>query len=291
MFESNHDDNGFIIGSSKRGDWTFIDWADMDKDGPVCALQMLMYRTYCCMAEMSKVVGDGKYKDFEKKSKNIKKNINKKFWDEEKGGFISSFTSGKREIRRHANIFAILYDVTTEERKQSIIKNVINNPDVPAITTPFFKFFELDAMCTINNFDMFSDMLHSYWGAMVDLGATTMWEQFDPTQKGDEHLEMYGGKYGRSLCHAWGSAPIYLLGKYCLGVRPTSVGYKTYEVRPNLIGLNNAKGTVPLGDNHKISIEMKDGMIKIKSDKEGGVLALRNQLIKIPVNFEIVEKM
>ena len=291
MFEANRDENSFILGSQKRGDWTFIDWADMDKDGPVCALQMLMYRTYVCMAEMSKVVGDGKDKEFLKKAKNLKKNINKKFWDEEKGGFISSFTSGKREIRRHANIFAILFDVTTDERKQSIIEHVINNPEVPAITTPYFKFFELDAMCSIGSFDMFKDMLHSYWGGMVELGATTIWEQFDPTQKGVEHLEMYGGKYGRSLCHAWGSSPIYLLGKYCLGVRPTSPGYKTFEVRPNLLGLNNAKGVVPLGEKHSISIEMKDGTIKIKTDKEGGVLAIRDQLIKIPVNFEIVERL
>ena len=108
----------------------------MDKDGPVCALQMFMYRTYVCMAEMSKVIGDGKDKEFSKKAKNLKKNINKKFWDEEKGGFVSSFTSGKREIRRHANILAILFDVTTDERKQSIKDHVLYNDEVPAITTP-----------------------------------------------------------------------------------------------------------------------------------------------------------
>lgn len=291
MFETIVDENGFIIGSKKRGDWTFIDWADMDKDGPVCALQMFMYRTYVCMAEMSKVIGDGKDKEFSKKAKNLKKNINKKFWDEEKGGFVSSFTSGKREIRRHANILAILFDVTTEERKQSIKDHVLYNDEVPAITTPYFKFFELDALCSFNDFDMFTDMLHSYWGAMLDLGATTIWEQFDPKQTGIEHYEMYGGKYCRSLCHAWGSSPIYLLGKYCLGVRPTSPGYETFEVRPNLLKFKHAKGVVPLGENNKISIEMKDGSIRIKTDKEGGTLAVRGQLIKIPANFEITERM
>jgi len=25
---------------------------------------------------------------------------------------------------------------------------------------------------------------------------------------------MYGRKYGKSLCHAWGAAPLYLLGRY-----------------------------------------------------------------------------
>jgi hypothetical protein len=29
---------------------------------------------------------------------------------------------------------------------------------------------------------------------------------------------MYGRPFGKSLCHAWGASPIYLLGKYYLGV-------------------------------------------------------------------------
>ena len=29
---------------------------------------------------------------------------------------------------------------------------------------------------------------------------------------------MYLDKYLKSLCHAWGAVPIYLLGRYCLGV-------------------------------------------------------------------------
>lgn len=41
---------------------------------------------------------------------------------------------------------------------------------------------------------------------------------------------MYGRKFGKSLCHAWGASPIYLLGKYYLGIKPTSAGYATYLV-------------------------------------------------------------
>lgn len=33
------DEHGFLIGKEK--DWIYIDWADMDKDGPLCAEQML----------------------------------------------------------------------------------------------------------------------------------------------------------------------------------------------------------------------------------------------------------
>ena len=43
--------------------------------------------------------------DYEK----LTASIEKFFWDEEKGAYIDSFTSGKRNVTRHANIFAILF--------------------------------------------------------------------------------------------------------------------------------------------------------------------------------------
>nr|GFC27259.1 hypothetical protein [Tanacetum cinerariifolium] len=30
--------------------------------------------------------------------------------------------------------------------------------------------------------------MKSYWGGMLDLGATSFWEEYDPTKKGAEHL-------------------------------------------------------------------------------------------------------
>ena len=76
--------------------------------------------------------------------------------------------------------------------------------------------------------------IESYWGGMIDLGATSIWEQYLPTEKGAEHYAMYGKKYGCSLCHAWGGGPIYLLGRFSAGVYPTDVGYKTFVVEPKL---------------------------------------------------------
>ena len=46
---------------------------------------------------------------------------------------------------------------------------------------------------------------------MLDAGATSFWEGFDANEKGDEMLRFYGRPYGKSLCHAWSSAPVFLL--------------------------------------------------------------------------------
>jgi hypothetical protein len=54
--------------------------------------------------------------------------------------------------------------------------------------------------------------MKDYWGGMLKLGATSFWEEYNPQKKGAEHYAMYGREFGKSLCHAWGASPIYLLG-------------------------------------------------------------------------------
>ena len=81
--------------------------------------------------------------------------------------------------------------------------------------------------------------------------------------KGTEHYAMYGSAYSKSLCHAWGSGPIFLLGRYCLGVYPTSPGYETYEVKPNTNFFKNFKGSVPIGKGRIVYVECVDGKISV----------------------------
>jgi len=234
-----------------RGDWVFVDWADnFDKDaGPICAEQMLLCRAYECAASCAKLMNDEKNESYYlERAKDVRAKINTLYWDEEKNAFVDEYKTGNRNVTRHANIFALLYDLTDEARKEKIIKHVIKNENVPAIVTPYFRFFELAAMCDIGDFSYVLDSLRSYWGGMIKEGATAFWEKYEPEQNGAEHYKMYGRPYGKSLCHAWGgTSPIYILGKYLLGVKPTSVDFETYDVRPFTadLGIGAFCGKVP----------------------------------------------
>jgi hypothetical protein len=131
-------------------------------------------------------------------------------------------------------------------------------------------------MCEIGDFGYVTDMLRSYWGGMIAEGATTFWEKYEPDMKGAEHYEMYGHPYGKSLCHAWGgTTPIYLLGKYVLGVRPTSANYETFEVHPctENIGFGAFSGKVPTarGD---INVSVSESEVCVLSELDGGKLIL-----------------
>ena len=281
---SREDGEGFFV--KKFDDWIFVDWADIDKDGPVCAEQMLYIAALRAMAKMAALIGrDGK--DYEKKAAHLHALVNARFWHKEKGAYISSFTSGKEQVTRHANIFAILYGIADKEQTAAIIQNVLENDRIPAITTPFFGGFELDAMAKIGRTDLVERRIRTYYKGMLDLGATTVWEEYNPAFSGAKHYEMYNNKYGKSLCHAWGASPIYLLGRYFLGVRPTSVAYETFEVSPSLGGFGFIEGTVPVGDG-EVRIFLSKERLTVTATKEGGTLLHGGKAIPLPKN-ETVE--
>ena len=267
------DENGLVV--QRPGDWIFIDWSDIDKNGPVCAEQILLWQACNAMESLSKVVGD--QGDFVERAEKLRKLIFEKYWDDEKQAFIDSFTSGRRNVTRHAAIFSILFDFVDEETAHLLEKTVLENDAITKITTPYFEFYELMAFCKLGRIDYAQRMIGSYWGGMLKLGATTIWEQYDPTVNGIAHYGMYGSKYGKSLCHAWGSGPVYLLGRYCLGVKPTSVGSKTFEVKPNPGLYKEFNGRVPVGDGI-VEVGLHDGKLTVRADIPGGkVIWNRNE--------------
>jgi hypothetical protein len=113
--------------------------------------------------------------------------------------------------------------------------------------------------------------IKSYWGDMLRLGATSFWELYNPTEKGDAHYAMYGRRFGKSLCHAWGASPVYLFGKYYLGVVPVKPGFAEYEVRPCRGGLEWIEGDVPTPFG-KIHVRADAGAITVRSDGGKGTL-------------------
>ena len=138
-----------------------------------------------------------------------------------------------------------------------------------------------------DNFAYIENMINSYWNGMLDLGATTVWEEYDPKLSGAEHYEMYGNKYGKSLCHAWGASPIYLLGRYYLGVYPTSYGYDTFEVKPQLGNFKFIEGTVPINGG-EVKVKLTENELKVIASKDGGTLVWNGKKYALTANEEAV---
>ena len=250
------DEYGFLVGRKK--DWIFIDWADFDRDGPLCALQMLLAEAYRVMARFSP-----DRKRWQREREELLQQIEVFFWDDEKRAYIDSFHSGRRNVTRHANIFAILFNVADRERQKLLLESVLHNPNVPAITTPYFRFFELEALCRLGALDEVLREIKRYWGGMLRLGAVTFWEEYDPEKPLERQYEMYGDPYGKSLCHAWAASPIYLLARYFVGLRPLSPGGGEYEVKPQTHFFKSLDCSFPMGG-QSLHIRLKSGKFTIE---------------------------
>lgn len=126
----------------------------------------------------------------------------------------------------------------------------------------FYGYYMLQAMAKAGKYDEALDIISEYWGGMLDLGATTFWEDFNiewlenaaridelvPDGKIDVH-----GNYGdycyvghrHSLCHGWASGPTAWMSEHVLGIKVTKAGGKEFKISPNLGRLKYAEGTYP----------------------------------------------
>lgn len=271
------DDDGFM--RKRAGDWIFIDWAPIDKTGALCGEQVLYARAMECYSEICTLTGhdDG---GAMKRAKKLQKAILKHFWDEEKGAFVDSYESGSRNVTRQCNLLAYLYLPCSAKIRSSIYKNVILNDSVRQITTPYFKFYEYQVHGMEGNIALLEDSIRNYYGAMIQTGATTLYEEFDPTLSGAQHYAMYGRPFEKSLCHAWSASPIYLMGRFRMGVANTGVAYDSFDVRPVLDGLAEFSGTVPLPKG-EVRIDKRADRITVCATCPGGTLILGGE--KIPL--------
>ena len=186
-------------------------------------------------------------------------------------------------------MFSIFFNYLDEDKKQDVKKYVLLNNDVPKITTPYMRFYELESLCAMGEQSYVLKQMKDYWGGMLKLGATSFWEEYNPADTGANIYAMYGRPYGKSLCHAWGASPIYLLGKYYLGVKPTSPGYKDYIIEPNLGGLQWMQGTVPT-PNGDIKIYVSTKQIKVSADDGLGVLRFKSKTTPTCKQAKIIAK-
>lgn len=262
---TNH--NGMVEGMT--GDWVFVDWADgwLDKKGELSYEQVLFAKSLETMALCADISGNADdATQYNTMARELIDKLIPAFWNEEKQALVHNRIDDVQQdaVTRYANMFAVFFNYLSPEKQQVIKNSVLLNDNILKITTPYMRFYELEALCALGEHTTVTREIKSYWGGMLREGATSFWEKYNPIDEGTEHLAMYGRPYGKSLCHAWGASPIYLLGKYYLGVQPLTAGYETFEIRPNLGGLKWIEGTVPTPKGN-ISVKMNQRTITIQS--------------------------
>lgn len=126
----------------------------------------------------------------------------------------------------------------------------------------FYGYYMLEALAKAGEYGKAMEIINEFWGAMLDLGATTFWEDFNldwipnaapidnPVPEGKKDIHGDFGAYcypgfRHSLCHGWSAGPTAWLSDHVLGVKIVDVTRKLVKIEPNLGHLKWVKGTYP----------------------------------------------
>ncbi|TKG94244.1 alpha-L-rhamnosidase [Puteibacter caeruleilacunae] len=154
----------------------------------------------------------------------------------------------------------------------------------------FYGYYMLEALAKSGDYQVAMEIIKDYWGGMLDLGATTFWEDFHidwlknagridevpSSDKVDVHRK-YGDfcyKYLRhSFCHGWASGPTAWLSNHVLGVQVLEPGCSRIKITPHLGDLKWVKGTypTPMGVIEIMHEKRTDGTIKTTVKAPKGV--------------------
>ncbi|MFV0592156.1 MAG: alpha-L-rhamnosidase C-terminal domain-containing protein [Draconibacterium sp.] len=238
LLSSKIDENGKEILDGNR----FLDWPSSEnKEAVHAGLQSMMAMTFNAGADLSEILGD---KETAKLCKATVEKLKKHVPD----------MAGSKQ----AAALLVMSGLKTPEQANS---QILAKDGVHKMST-FYGYYMLIARAMAGDYQGAIDNIREYWGAMLDLGATTFWEDFDidwtknaarideivPEGKIDIH-KTYGGycyeQFRHSFSHGWASGPTSWLSEYVLGINVLEPGCKKIKIEPHLGDLQWVKGTFP----------------------------------------------
>ena len=254
-------------------DGRFIDWPSNDKPDVIHAcLQALTVRALEAGAEMCGWLGD--------------ETLKVKCGDVAKS--MRTYIPDNKGNSQAAALLAIQDMLDAGKASEIILENG------PEKFTSFMGYYLLEALAKGGRYAEAMDLISKYWGKMLDLGATTFWEDFNysdaknaarideivPEGKFDIHAD--GGAWcyvglRHSFCHGWASGPTTWLSRHVLGIEPVGVGFKQVRIEPHLGDLQWAEGTFPT----------PYGVISVRHEKKADGTVASN--IKLPKGIKQVK--
>ncbi|TXF86331.1 Bacterial alpha-L-rhamnosidase [Neolewinella aurantiaca] len=262
------ENNGEILNGGR-----FLDWpTSPDKKAVHAGLQSMMILTFDAGSDMMATLGKP---DLQKKYANVALRLRK---------HIPEGNTTKQAAAMMA--LAGLVDA------QQINKDILRKDGVQNMST-FYGYYMLEAMANAGDHAGAMDVIRQYWGGMLDLGATTFWEDFDindsrnavridelvPAGKDDIHGDFgefcYVG-YRHSFCHGWASGPTAWMSQHVLGITLLEGG-DAVKINPHLGDLKYAKGTYPT----------KHGLIRVMHFK--GVDGKVQSVVDLPVGMKQIK--
>ncbi|MBT34571.1 MAG: alpha-L-rhamnosidase [Thalassobius sp.] len=257
-------------GTEEFGSFKFLDWPSTpNKEGVEAGYRALLVWALNDAKKLSEILDSKESAD--KCVASIKK-LNKKIM-------------GHNDLKQAAALMAVAGLLKPEKACKDVI-----SVDGAARFSTFYGLYMLDALAMAGKHEQALDIISTYWGGMLDMGATTFWEDFniewmENSARLDEFTpegmnDIHGSfgdycypSYRHSLCHGWASGVTAWMTENVLGITIVEAGCKTIKIEPNLGNLEWAEGTfpTPLGIVKVKHTKLPNGKIESEIDVPEGI--------------------
>ena len=184
---------------------TFIDWNE-ELDKTACAQGVLIYAMDFAIALAERKKDTAKAADLRARQSSLREAAGRAFWSEDRQCFVSNGQASPA-----TQIWMVLSGVSTPEQSASALGQAPALGRNFPMQTPYLHHYYVAALLKAGMRKEAVSHLKAYWGSMLEAGADTFWEAWDP-----EHPDYspYGGTAVNSYCHAWSCGPAYILSQY-----------------------------------------------------------------------------
>lgn len=276
------DANGFELSG---GD--FLDWpSKANQPAMKAGCQALMMMTMKSAAELCDILGETamakRCRDCHARMASVASQVSEEYYK-------VALAPGEPGSKQGTSLMVLADMIDAKKANEEVIK-----VEGARGFSTFYGYYMLQAMAKAGDYAGAMKFISEFWGAMIDLGATTFWEDFHtdwlkedvapitdivPEGKKDIHGDFGAYCYvglRHSLCHGWASGPTAWLSQHVLGVEIVEPGYKVVKINPHLGDLEWVEGAVPT--------PFGDIKISHRKDAEGNVVSK----VDAPVGVSVI---
>ena len=184
----------------------FVDWSnEFNKDTAGQAEMIYVLKQFLSLAETA---GDPDTEVYREKLSLISRYAKENLYRRDRKLFVT----GDNEYNIASQVWMVLAGVMSPDENLEIMQTAVRELfPVTGIATPYMYHHIVEALFVAGLKEDAVSLMKSYWGKMIDLGADTFWEAFDPNMP---EYSPYGSPIVNSYCHAWSCTPVYLIKKY-----------------------------------------------------------------------------
>jgi alpha-L-rhamnosidase len=254
--------------------------AGIDRRGVNAALNAFLIIAKCALGDLEASIGNhAAATEAQNDADHLANLVKESFFDHSKGLFADGIQKGRRlsQFSEQTNTLAVEARCCDDNTARAIFQKLLLSKDnTVARNGPYFWAYLFPQLSRLGLHKLAIDQTRDLWGAMLDGGASTLWETF----LGDD-LDTW--------CHPWAAAPSEFLLTNILGLPGINFDEHSILLRPRYDLLPEARGSIftrcglfqiqwkRVGNSVKISGVVPNGLEARVMDISGRPISLARQ--------------